>query len=1190
MRIDRLDLIAYGPFTDAQLDLSRGSHGLHLVFGPNEAGKSSTLRALSDALFGIPGQTADAFVHPYTDLRIGMSLRTADDRSIEFVRRKGNRETLRDPQTGAALPAGLLDPILGAVDREHFRSMFGLDHERLVAGGRQIAELGNDIGQMLFSATGSMSDIRRIRDTLAAEQGELFAPQARTKRIHLRLKTRSELLDRLKGTRTSSSRLEKLQHDLDACRDRLAALDDQVREAGRAMKRTDLLRRSIEPLRQYRQLADRLAATAETPELPSDFLDRVHDLRRRRAALAVAIEQQEVRHRELTAGLSETERREVPASIAAEIAELQDERGAHRKGERDLPGLRLKAAERRERIEFLLRQIGHADGIDQANRLRLPSQLRTEIGRLTEERAALTAERTDLQRSEDEVRSALEGVVEELSQLVELRTTEPLAAAIEAWLANRELPRHAERLQLDIDAARRELEQWSARNGRWNGSIDQWVRTPLPSESTIERFAQRLDESAKAIAEADAAIREDERERQRLTRELDALRADRGRLPTLEELQSEREERDRRWAQVRSRWLSPEGAEGDGSRGAELDDDALAERFEHQLRQTDRVADRLRTEAQSVAEAARLVADLERREARIAERHEERRRRTAERDEIESEWRSVWEGLPIRVDAPRDMLVFVGEREQLVERRERLARAEDERATIERRIDMTRAELAAAAIAAGLTVEAGERSETIAERLRRRKEEIEGERDSRRRLEERRKELERRGREIAPRRARLEERERIWREAWRSAMEPLGLNVETDPRIAAELLESRIELERTLDELLGSEGLERRIEAIGKEREGFEGRVRRAAAAAFGREAPGSSVDDLLAALVEGAAEAERRARNRERLEGELRELEPDLRSKREALAVIEAELDAAIEAAGVDAIERIDAVWRAGEERRELRQHRAAIERTLAGLAGGGDWSELEREVNERLAEMGEEGLAAEIERLEANAARLDDERQSLRVRLGALQEEWKGIGDGEEAIAIEAERRVVEAELESDVREYCRLKGATYLLSRAIERFQARHEGPMLTTAGGLFARLTCGAYDGLAIDHGDGDSPRLVGRRRGSGAEVPIRGMSEGTADQLYLALRLAYLTEWVAHHEPLPLIVDDVLIKFDDDRAAATLEVLADFSDRTQVVLFTHHEHLLELIDERLGDSGRGRVFVSRLGESAGGSAG
>ncbi|HRE99587.1 MAG TPA: AAA family ATPase [Pirellulaceae bacterium] len=1186
MRIDRLDLIAYGPFTDAQLDLSRGSHGLHLVFGPNEAGKSSTLRALSDALFGIPGQTSDAFVHPYTDLRIGMSLRTADDRPIAFVRRKGNRETLRDPETGAALPAGLLDPILGAVDREHFRSMFGLDHERLVAGGRQIAELGNDIGQMLFSATGSMTDIRRIRDALAAEQGELFAPQARTKRIHLRLKTRTELLDRLKGTRTSSSRLEKLQHDLDACRDRIAALDEQVREAGRAVKRADLIRRSIEPLRQFRQLDERLAAIPETPELPTDFLDRVHDLRRRRAALGVAIEQQERRHRELTEGLRETERREGPAPNVAEIAELQDERGAHRKGERDLPGLRMKAAERRERIELLLRRTGHADGIEQANRLRLPTPLRTEIGRLTQERAALIAERTDLQRSEDEVRSALQGVVEDLSGLAEFRATEPLAAAIDAWVANRELPRNAERLQLEIDAARRELEQWSARNGRWTGSLDLLARTPLPTGATIERFALRLDDSSKGIAEVDAAIREDERERQRLTRELDSLRADRGELPTLEELREGREERDRRWAQVRLRWLSPQEAGADRSGDAKLADDVLADRFEQQLRQTDLIADRLRAEAQSVAEAARLVADLERREERIAERQQERRRRAAEREAIETEWRSVWEGLPIRVDVPREMLVFVGERTQLIERQERLARIEDERATIERRIAATRADLAAAANAAGLSVEAGERAETIVERLRRQKEEIEDARAARRRLEEQRKELERRDREIAQRRTRLEDRERSWRDAWRSAMEPLGLNAETDPTVAAELLELRLELERTLDELLGSEGLEGRIEAIGSEREAFEARVRRAAATAFGGEVPEGSVDDLLAALVEGAAEAERLARNRERLEGELHELEPELRSKREASAVIEAELEAAIEAAGVDSIDRIDAVWRAGEERRELRQNRAAVERTLAGLAGGGDWSDLEREVDELLAGMGEEGLAAEIERLEADVARLDDERQTLRVRWGALQEEWKGIGDGEEAIAIEAERRVVEAELESDVREYCRLKGATYLLSRAIERFQARHEGPMLTTAGELFARLTCGAYDGLAIDHGDGEVPRLVGRRRGTGAEVPIRGMSEGTADQLYLALRLAYLTEWVAHHEPLPLIVDDVLIKFDDDRAAATLEVLADFSDRTQVVLFTHHEHLLELIDERLGKSGRGRVFVSRLGESTG----
>ena len=53
MRIDRLDLIAYGPFDGTVLDLSDGASGLHLIYGDNEAGKSTSLRALIGWLFGI---------------------------------------------------------------------------------------------------------------------------------------------------------------------------------------------------------------------------------------------------------------------------------------------------------------------------------------------------------------------------------------------------------------------------------------------------------------------------------------------------------------------------------------------------------------------------------------------------------------------------------------------------------------------------------------------------------------------------------------------------------------------------------------------------------------------------------------------------------------------------------------------------------------------------------------------------------------------------------------------------------------------------------------------------------------------------------------------------------------------------------------------------------------------------------
>jgi uncharacterized protein YhaN len=80
-----------------------------------------------------------------------------------------------------------------------------------------------------------------------------------------------------------------------------------------------------------------------------------------------------------------------------------------------------------------------------------------------------------------------------------------------------------------------------------------------------------------------------------------------------------------------------------------------------------------------------------------------------------------------------------------------------------------------------------------------------------------------------------------------------------------------------------------------------------------------------------------------------------------------------------------------------------------------------------------------------------------------------------------------------------------------------------------------------------------------------------MSEGTADQLYLALRLAYLSSWADKHEPLPLILDDVLMAFDDDRAAAAMHAFASLAPKTQIILFTHHRHIVDLARAHLPES-------------------
>jgi uncharacterized protein YhaN len=72
-----------------------------------------------------------------------------------------------------------------------------------------------------------------------------------------------------------------------------------------------------------------------------------------------------------------------------------------------------------------------------------------------------------------------------------------------------------------------------------------------------------------------------------------------------------------------------------------------------------------------------------------------------------------------------------------------------------------------------------------------------------------------------------------------------------------------------------------------------------------------------------------------------------------------------------------------------------------------------------------------------------------------------------------------------------------------------------------------------------------------------------MSQGTRDQLFLSLRLAAIEQHIEGRGPFPVIVDDLLVQFDDARAVATLEVLSELSAKTQVLFFTHHQHLVEL---------------------------
>jgi uncharacterized protein YhaN len=168
----------------------------------------------------------------------------------------------------------------------------------------------------------------------------------------------------------------------------------------------------------------------------------------------------------------------------------------------------------------------------------------------------------------------------------------------------------------------------------------------------------------------------------------------------------------------------------------------------------------------------------------------------------------------------------------------------------------------------------------------------------------------------------------------------------------------------------------------------------------------------------------------------------------------------------------------------------------------------------------------------------------------------------DGGSSVAELSERAQAQlATVRRDVGRYVELRLAREILKAEIDRAREENQSPLLASAGHLLAGLTMGAYPSIMSEEGADGRARLIAVDR-EGREVPVDALSEGTRDQLFLALRLATLEESLARTEPMPLIADDILVEFDDVRTPAALSVLAELATKTQILLFSHHQFVAD----------------------------
>jgi uncharacterized protein YhaN len=212
-------------------------------------------------------------------------------------------------------------------------------------------------------------------------------------------------------------------------------------------------------------------------------------------------------------------------------------------------------------------------------------------------------------------------------------------------------------------------------------------------------------------------------------------------------------------------------------------------------------------------------------------------------------------------------------------------------------------------------------------------------------------------------------------------------------------------------------------------------------------------------------------------------------------------------------------------------------------------------------------DSLASEAETLAGELDRLNPQVDAKSEARQAALSAFEALGDGPDAAIAAFAMAEARSEMAFQADLYIRKRAEARLLKMAIERYRQEKQGPLLARASALFRTLTLGAFSSLMVDY-DEDVPALAGARSDGAAVVPVEGMSEGTVDQLFLALRIAAVEDAVAQGVRLPFLADDLFINFDDERAAAGFRVLADLGRKTQVLFFTHHSHLADVADKAL----------------------
>jgi uncharacterized protein YhaN len=1143
MRIRRLDLTRYGKFTDHTIDFgerTKGNPDLHIVYGPNEAGKSTALAAVLDLLFGIEMRSPYGFLHPYPSMRLGAALDlTTGEREVFRIKRPQNSLLGADDQP---ISEAVLRGDLGGIDRESYRTMFSLDDDTLEAGGESILASEGDLGELLFSASAGLADLSHRLVELRTEADGFYKKRARSGELG-ELKSQ---LDALKEERTKIDTLASRYAQLVCARDGAEArYEETIAARGRIQSRIDEIQRllaALPRLTTLRTVREKLVPLASLPEAPTGMAEELATLQKDEIELATRSKSVAENINELASELEKESVDDVALRLADHASRLPDLRARYLTAEKDIPERRLQIREADAAIAGILRRIGREYEADPA-RLVLRTSVVGSLRELIESRSGVTS---SLRSAESEVSGArrrLDEAREEL-ELAGRGTgatsyTDAGMAGLATALVALRADDHGVRLRLANRAVASNQETLSSRlRGLtpWTGDPQQLLDMTVPDKFTVERWKADLATARKTVERHQQEVERLASERKHLTAELEALESVAG-VVTDHEAGTVRAVREQAWAEHRRKL-----------------DVSTAEAFEDTLRRDDLATNarfahvnELARLHQGLHAAAVVDADLARTEDLLEAAKADFQRIN---DEIAEAFLRIAPGFQGDT-SPERLEAWLGSRDLALETLSSARAAEGDREAAKADGAAIGDRLRAALAAGGVSYDPNASLEALvvsAQAVVDRASEI-------KRL---RRDFEDRARELADRERILEEAvadDRRWTSEWTAACSTSWLGGE-GPRAVTDVREILSAVGDLGSFIEKKSGLADRVTKMERDQCDFTAEVVRLADE-LSIPAQQSAPLDLAVAIEHRIREAESARDRRLEKEQAVQAARAKQRELSDAAAIHERRKAELLQFFGVPSLSDIGAALWQLEQRATLRDEADSAAADIINAVGSPTLDEAEKslEYTDRAA------LEMEAAELKGRFEDQDQRSRELFTEHSKAADAVNAIGDDDAVARIEERRRTVSLEIEEKAVRYLKLRIGVAAAEQALRIYRDRHRSSMMAQASEAFHTISRGNYRSLATQP-DKDADMLVAVSADGGSKI-ASALSKGTRFQLYLALRVAGYHEFASSHRPVPFLADDIMETFDDFRAEEAFRLLAGMSKVGQVVYFTHHQHLCDI---------------------------